>query len=134
MPPRKTNSAYARKKSATADDHVDGVSNATTVQSKTYDTLSLQIADLTRTLVQTQKEAGEAKDAAAIVLASNSKLKKVVHEARSSAEDACSASAQLKLQLESQRQKRERPTSFTSKGNEQQADAMLDIVDDFVST
>ena len=131
MPPRKTASAYARPRTAIVDSH-EGAGTPG-VQSKTFETLSSQIADLTNTLFQTQKEVGEAKEAASVILSNNSKLQKVVEQAKSSAEEACSANSLLKLQIDAQTTKRGRPSSYTSKGNEQQADDMLDIVDDLQS-
>ena len=85
------------------DAHVEP--RAPVVQSKTFDTLSLQIADLTSTLVQTQKEVGDAKEAAAFILSNNSELTKVIEQAKASADDACSANSLLKLQLDAQKGK-----------------------------
>jgi hypothetical protein len=129
--PRKSTSSYARPRAVNVDPHVD--TGTTGVQSKTFDTLSSQIADLTSTLVQTQKEVGDAKQTASLILSNNSELKKEIEQAKASADDACSANSLLKSQLDAQKTKRERPTSFTSKGNEQQSDSMLDIIDDLQS-
>jgi hypothetical protein len=91
--------------------------------------LATQLAGLTETLAQTQREVLDAKQASATIVSSNSELRKDLELVKTSAEEASSANALLKAQLDDQNARRERPIAFTHKGNEQQYDEILNIVD-----
>jgi hypothetical protein len=121
--PRKSSSVYARK------DATPAVTTTTIVQSKTLDALSEKLAGLTDTLAQTQKKVLEAKQTAAVVVASNSDLRKELDSVIVSSGDVKAANDLLKAQLDLQKSKKDRHFVFNHKGNEQQFDTNENIID-----
>jgi hypothetical protein len=123
--PRKSNSTYARNRDAAVNPPVA----TTVVQSKTLDLLSDKLASLTETLAQTQKEVLEAKQTAAIVVLSNSELRKELDTVKICSDDVKSANDLLKAQLDLQKTKKDRFFTFNHKGNEQQFETNEGIID-----
>ena len=101
----------------------------TIVQDKTLDALSQQLANLTETLAQTQREVTEAKLTAAVVVASNSELRKELDVVKVTSTDVRTSNDLLKSQLELQKGKKDRHFTFNHKGNEQQYDTNDSIID-----
>jgi hypothetical protein len=99
------------------------------IRTNTPDTLSDQLDGLTQALFKTQKEAQDAKIVASSAVANNDDLRKEIAEAKSNAAEASSANAALKKQLDHNIHKQEKSISFTSKGNEDQYNVVIELLE-----
>jgi hypothetical protein len=98
------------------------------IRTNTLDTLSDQLDGLTQALLRTQKEAQDAKSAASSAVANNADLRKEIAEAKSDAAQASTDNANLKRQLD-HIPKPEKSFTFNSKGNEDQYNVVIELLD-----
>lgn len=113
-----------RKNTGSTDPNVPVV-----IQTTTLDTLATQLNGLAEILAKTQQEVQEAKGAASSLTATNDSLRQEIAAAKSSADEACTSNATLRTELDEHRFRQERPVKFDSKGNEDQYNIQIKLLD-----